>query len=47
VVTVAKEIELADRFENMAAEMVRKVASKTSKVAGDGTTTAHFPSPQQ
>jgi chaperonin GroEL len=39
-VTVAKEIELADRFENMGAQMVREVASKTSDVAGDGTTTA-------
>jgi chaperonin GroEL len=39
-VTVAKEIELDDRFENMSAQMVREVASKTSDVAGDGTTTA-------
>jgi chaperonin GroEL len=39
-VTVAKEIELADRFENMGAQLVREVASKTSDVAGDGTTTA-------
>jgi chaperonin GroEL len=39
-VTVAKEIELKDRFENMGAQMVREVASKTSDVAGDGTTTA-------
>ncbi|MGD0678595.1 MAG: chaperonin GroEL [Polyangiaceae bacterium] len=39
-VTVAKEIELVDRFENMGAQMVREVASKTSDVAGDGTTTA-------
>jgi len=39
-VTVAKEIELADRIENMGAQMVREVASKTSDVAGDGTTTA-------
>ena len=39
-VTVAKEIELADAFENMGAQMVREVASKTSDVAGDGTTTA-------
>src|SRR5438874_9983582 len=39
-VTVAKEIELADKFENMGAQMVREVASKTSEVAGDGTTTA-------
>jgi chaperonin GroEL len=39
-VTVAKEIELRDRFENMGAQMVREVASKTSDVAGDGTTTA-------
>src|SRR3954449_9304045 len=39
-VTVAKEIELFDKFENMGAQMVREVASKTSDVAGDGTTTA-------
>jgi chaperonin GroEL len=39
-VTVAKEIELADKFENMGAQMVREVASKSSDVAGDGTTTA-------
>src|SRR5512133_62561 len=39
-VTVAKEIELADKFENMGAQMVREVASKTSEQAGDGTTTA-------
>ncbi|NMB73691.1 MAG: chaperonin GroEL [Myxococcales bacterium] len=39
-VTVAKEIELEDRFENMGAQMVKDVASKTSDVAGDGTTTA-------
>jgi len=39
-VTVAKEIELPDKFENMGAQMVRQVASKTSDVAGDGTTTA-------
>jgi chaperonin GroEL len=39
-VIVAKEIELADRFENMGAQMVREVAAKTSEVAGDGTTTA-------
>ena len=39
-VTVAKEIELADKFENMGAQMVREVASKTSDQAGDGTTTA-------
>jgi len=39
-VTVAKEIALPDRFENMGAQMVREVASKTSNVAGDGTTTA-------
>src|SRR6266576_2308117 len=39
-VTVAKEIELADKFENMGVQMVREVASKTSSVAGDGTTTA-------
>jgi chaperonin GroEL len=39
-VTVAKEIEIEDKFENMGAQMVREVASKTSDVAGDGTTTA-------
>ena len=39
-VSVAKEIELADKFENMGAQMVREVASKTSDLAGDGTTTA-------
>ena len=39
-VTVAKDIELADKFENMGAQMVREVASKTSDIAGDGTTTA-------
>jgi chaperonin GroEL len=39
-VTVAKEIELSDKFENMGAQMVREVASKTSDIAGDGTTTA-------
>ncbi|RXH33672.1 chaperonin GroEL [Bradyrhizobium zhanjiangense] len=39
-ITVAKEIELEDRFENMGAQMVREVASRTSDVAGDGTTTA-------
>src|SRR5215510_2040357 len=39
-VTVAKEIELHDKFENMGAQMVREVASKTSDKAGDGTTTA-------
>jgi chaperonin GroEL len=39
-VTVAKEIELEDKFENMGAQMVREVASKTSDLAGDGTTTA-------
>ena len=39
-VTVAKEIELEDKFENMGAQMVRQVASKTSDTAGDGTTTA-------
>ena len=39
-VTVAKEIELTDPFENMGAQLVREVASKTSDVAGDGTTTA-------
>src|SRR3954453_18513113 len=39
-VTVAKEIELQDKFENMGAQMAKEVASKTSDVAGDGTTTA-------
>ncbi|MBI1182447.1 MAG: chaperonin GroEL, partial [Alphaproteobacteria bacterium] len=39
-VTVAKEIELTDKFENMGAQMVREVASKTNDIAGDGTTTA-------
>ncbi len=39
-VTVAKEIELSDKFENMGAQMVREVASKTNDEAGDGTTTA-------
>src|SRR5881409_462257 len=39
-VTVAKEIELEDKFENMGAQMVKEVASKTSDVAGDGTTSA-------
>ncbi|NNG05939.1 MAG: chaperonin GroEL, partial [Inquilinus sp.] len=39
-VTVAKEIELTDKFENMGAQMVREVASKTNDLAGDGTTTA-------
>jgi chaperonin GroEL len=39
-ITVAKEIELSDKFENMGAQMVREVASKTNELAGDGTTTA-------
>src|ERR1700733_10347062 len=39
-VSVAKEIELADAYENMGAQIVKEVASKTSDVAGDGTTTA-------
>ena len=39
-VTVAKEIELADKFENLGAQLVREVASKQNDVAGDGTTTA-------
>src|SRR5262249_8773649 len=39
-VTVAKDIELPDKFENMGAQMVREVAAKTSDLAGDGTTTA-------
>ena len=46
-VTVAKEIELEDKFENMGAQMVREVASKTSDVAGDGTTTAKPFSPRR
>src|SRR5256884_7532489 len=44
-VTVAKEIELKDPYENMGAQLVREVASKTSDVAGDGTTTAPAPAP--
>src|SRR5438552_3889306 len=44
-VTVAKEIELKDKYENMGAQMVREVASKTSDVAGDGTTTAAISRP--
>ena len=39
-VTVAKEVELEDRFQNMGAQMVKEVASKTNEQAGDGTTTA-------
>src|SRR5512142_1567346 len=39
-VTVAKEIELADKFENLGAQLIREVASKTNDIAGDGTTTA-------
>src|SRR4028119_1573584 len=39
-VTVAKEIELADKYENMGAQMVKEVATKTNDIAGDGTTTA-------
>ena len=39
-VTIAKEIEVEDKFENMGAQLVREVASKTNDVAGDGTTTA-------
>src|SRR5258708_6178235 len=46
-VTVAKEIELDDKFENMGAQMVREVASKTSDQAGDGTTTATSPRDRQ
>ena len=42
-VTVAKEIELSDKFENMGAQMIREVASKTNDLAGDGTTTAGPP----
>jgi chaperonin GroEL len=39
-VTVAKEIDLSDKFENMGAQMIKEVASRTSNEAGDGTTTA-------
>ena len=39
-VTIAKEIEIEDRFENMGAQLVKEVATKTNDVAGDGTTTA-------
>ena len=39
-VTIAKEIELEDRFENMGAQLVKEVATKTNDIAGDGTTTA-------
>src|SRR5678809_363743 len=39
-VTVAKEVELKDKYENMGAQLIKEVASKTSDVAGDGTTTA-------
>src|SRR3974390_2892876 len=45
-VTVAKEIELSDRFENLGAQMVREVASKTNDLAGDGVTSAQVPAPQ-
>ncbi len=45
-VTVAKEIELKDKHENMGAQLVREVASKTSDVAGDGTTTATVLAPR-
>src|SRR6202040_1018674 len=44
-VTVAKEIEIADKFENMGAQMIREVAQKTSDQAGDGTTTATILAP--
>jgi chaperonin GroEL len=44
-VTVAKEIELEDKFENMGAQMLREVASKTNDTAGDGTTTATLLAP--
>ena len=40
--TIAKEIELKDEFENMGAQLVREVATKTNDAAGDGTTTAPF-----
>ena len=42
-VTIAKEIELEDHFENMGAKLVSEVASKTNDIAGDGTTTATVP----
>ena len=42
-VTIAKEIELEDAFENMGAQLIKEVASKTNDVAGDGTTTATVP----
>jgi chaperonin GroEL len=42
-VTVANEIQLEDKFENMGAQLVKEVASKTSRLAGDGTTTATVP----
>ena len=42
-VTIAKEIELDDAFENMGAQLVKEVATKTNDVAGDGTTTATIP----
>src|ERR1051326_3805398 len=45
-VTVAKEIELDDKFENMGAQMVREVASRTSASAGDGTPTETVPAPR-
>ena len=41
-VTIAKEIELADPFENMGAQLIKEVASKTNDVAGDGTTTVSY-----
>ena len=41
-VTIAREIELEDKFENMGAQLVKEVATKTNDVAGDGTTTATF-----
>ena len=44
-VAVAKEIELEDKFENMGAQMLREVASKTNDIAGDGTTTATLLAP--
>ena len=41
-VSIAKEITLADKFENMGAEIIKEVANKTNEVVGDGTTTRYF-----
>ena len=46
-VSVAKEIELADKFENMGAQLVKEVAQKTADKAGDGTTTPNAPPPRR